>query len=102
MNPSLAVGTNKQTKKMRKQWTQQELKALRGVNPNDKGLVTQLAKELNRSERSVLQKLYYLASKKRKPRAKADTENVVVTQTHVYIKNYTKLCIVGKSLNIKL
>lgn len=96
------VGTNKQTNKMRKQWTQQELKALRGVNPKDKELVTQLAKELGRKEHSVKCKLYYLASKKRKPRVKADTENVVVTQTHVYIKNYTKLCIVGKSLNIKL
>lgn len=85
---------------MRKQWTQQELKTLRGVNPNDKDMVTLLAQELGRKEHSVKCKLYYLASKKRKP--KADTENVVVTQTHVYIKNYTKLCIVGKSLNIKL
>lgn len=91
---------------MYKVWTNQELKALRGVDLNDTAAVTQLAKELGRTLNSVKGKAYHLnkgkKARRRRSSVKANGENVVVTSTHVHIRSYAKLSIIGNQLKIEL
>lgn len=86
---------------MRKQWTAQDYRAIKGVKVNEIDRIKDIAKTLGRTYASVYVKVWQGVRRKVKQEAKTDSK-VKVTKQYVIVKDYKSISLINGSVRIKL
>jgi hypothetical protein len=88
---------------MRKQWTAQDYRAIKGVKRNEIERIKDIAKTLGRTYASVYVKVWQGGKRKAKVTREAKTNSKVkVTKQYVIVKDYKSISLINGSVRIKL
>lgn len=88
---------------MRKEWTAQDYRAIKGVKRNEIDRIKDIAKTLGRTYASVYVKVWQGSKRKAKVTREAKTNSKVkMTKQYVIVKDYKSISLINGSVRIKL
>lgn len=100
------MNTNNNTT-MRKQWTADDYRAIKGVKRNDVEAIKEIAKKMGRTYASVYAKVWKYGAKGRLPKFKRTGNDhiqskVRMTRHFVIVKDYKSISLVRGAVRIKI